>query len=116
MDHTPTFLFWGLFPFLPPFVFYFFSLTTIFIWHSGKDLTMQEIQEMWVPSLDWEDPLEQEMATHCSVSAWEFPWTEEPGGHQSIGSQSQACLSNYSHAHTHDHQPFCYHCYCFHVA
>ena len=30
----------------------------------------------------WEDPLEKEMATHCSVLAWRIPWTEEPGGHK----------------------------------
>ena len=35
----------------------------------------------------WEDPLEKEMATHCSILAWETPWTEEPGGLQSVGSQ-----------------------------
>ena len=37
--------------------------------------------------LKWEDPLEKEMATHYSILAWEIPWTEEPGGLQSIGSQ-----------------------------
>ena len=41
---------------------------------------MQETQEMWVPSLGWEDPLEKEIATHSSILAWEIPWTEEPGG------------------------------------
>ena len=35
--------------------------------------------------LSWEDPLEEEMATHSSVLAWEIPWTEEPGGLQSMG-------------------------------
>ena len=44
-------------------------------------------QEMQVPSLVREDPLEKEMATHSSVLAWEIPWTEEPGGLQSTGSQ-----------------------------
>ena len=38
-------------------------------------------------SLGWEDPLEEGMATHCSVLAWRIPWTEEPGGLQSTGSQ-----------------------------
>ena len=38
-------------------------------------------------SLSWEDPLEEEMANHSSILAWEIPWTEEPGGLQSIGSQ-----------------------------
>ena len=41
---------------------------------------MQEIQEMWVQSLGWEDPLEEEMTTHSSILAWEIPWTEEPAG------------------------------------
>ena len=45
------------------------------------------VQETWVQSLGWEDPLEKEMATHSSILAWEIPWTEEPGGLQSTGSQ-----------------------------
>ena len=40
-----------------------------------------------VQSLGQEDPLEEEMATHSSILAWRIPWTEEPGGLQSIGSQ-----------------------------
>ena len=44
-------------------------------------------QETWVRSLDWEDPLEEGMATHPSILAWRIPWTEEPGGLQSVGSQ-----------------------------
>ena len=40
-----------------------------------------------VGSLGWEDPLEKEMATHSSIIAWKFSWTEEPGGLQSMGSQ-----------------------------
>ena len=47
------------------------------------------MQEMRAQSLGQEDPLEEEMATHSSVLAWEIPWTEEPGGLQSVGSQSQ---------------------------
>ena len=43
------------------------------------------MQETWVHFLGWEDPLEEEMATHCSILAWEIPWTEEPGGPQSTG-------------------------------
>ena len=43
-------------------------------------LPMKEMQEMQVQSLDQEDPLEKEMATHSSVLAWEIPWTEEPEG------------------------------------
>ena len=45
------------------------------------------MQEIWSRSPGWEDPLEKEMATHCSVLAWEISWTEEPGGLQSKGSQ-----------------------------
>ena len=44
------------------------------------------VQETWVPSLGWEDPLEKEMATHSSTVAWKIPWTEEPGRLQSVGS------------------------------
>ena len=55
---------------------------------SGKYLpAMQETQETWVRSLGQEDPLEEETATHSSILAWEIPWTEEPGGLQSMGSQ-----------------------------
>ena len=43
--------------------------------------------ETWVRSLGWEDPLEKEMATHSNTLAWKIPWTEEPGGLQSTGSQ-----------------------------
>ena len=46
-------------------------------------------QETWVQSLGWKDPLEEDMATHSSILAWRIPWTEEPGGLQSVGSQSQ---------------------------
>ena len=46
---------------------------------------MQEMQERWVLSLGQEDPLEKEMATHSSILAWRIPWTEEPGGLQSMG-------------------------------
>ena len=45
------------------------------------------MQETWVRSLDSEDPLEQEMATHSCILAWEIPWTEEPGRLQSMGLQ-----------------------------
>ena len=45
------------------------------------------MQETWVPSLGQEDPLENERATHSSILAWRIPWTEEPGGLQSMGSQ-----------------------------
>ena len=48
---------------------------------------MQETEEALVQSLGWEDLLEKEMATRSSILAWEIPWTEEPGGLQSMGSQ-----------------------------
>ena len=51
---------------------------------SGKGPTCK--WEMWVQSLGWEDPLEKDMAIHSSILAWRIPWTEEPGGLQSIGS------------------------------
>ena len=53
---------------------------------------MQETQEMQVKSLDQEDPLEEGTAPHFSILAWRIPWTEEPGGLQSIQSQSQTQL------------------------
>ena len=45
------------------------------------------MQKTQVQSLGWEDPLEKEMATHPSILAWKSPWTEEPGGLQSMGLQ-----------------------------
>ena len=50
--------------------------------------TWPEMQETWVQSLGREDPLENGIATHSSILAWEIPWTEEPRGLQSIGSQT----------------------------
>jgi len=49
--------------------------------------TKQKPQKTWVQSLGWEDPLKEGMATHSSLLAWRIPWTEEPGGLQSMGSQ-----------------------------
>ena len=46
-----------------------------------------EMQDTQVRSLSQEDPLEEEMATHSSILAWGIPWTEEPGGLESMGSQ-----------------------------
>ena len=48
---------------------------------------MKETQEMQIRSLGQEDPLEKEMATHSSILLWDIPWTEGPGGLQSMGSQ-----------------------------
>ena len=63
---------------------------------------MQETQEMQVHSLGEEDPLEKGMATHSSILAWEVPWTEEPGGLQSMGSQRAG--HNWATEHTHTHR------------
>ena len=61
----------------------------VILWASQvKNLpAMQETWEMWVQSLSPEDPLEEEMATHSSILSWRIPWTEEPCGLQSMGSQ-----------------------------
>ena len=45
------------------------------------------MQEMWIPSLGQENPLEKEMAAHSSILAWKIPWTEKPSGLQSLGLQ-----------------------------
>ena len=55
-------------------------------WLSGKESPAN--QETKAELLGWEDPLEKEMAAHSSIPAWEIPWTEEPGGLQSMGSQT----------------------------
>ena len=49
--------------------------------------THLSMQETWFQSLGWEDPLEKEMATQSSILVWKIPWTEEPGGLQSMGLQ-----------------------------
>ena len=60
---------------------------------SGASLIAQSVknlramQETWVHSLGWEDPLEKEMATQSSILSWRIPWTEEPGRLQSMVSQ-----------------------------
>ena len=63
--------------------------------------SVQETQEMWARSLGWEDPLEKKMATHSSILAWKIPWTEEPGGLQSVGPR-RVC---HDEAHTHGYIP-----------
>ena len=55
--------------------------------HGGSVNNPPAMQETWILSLDWEDPLEKETATHSSILAWEIPRTEEPGGPRSMGSQ-----------------------------
>ena len=49
---------------------------------------LSAMQDTWVRSQDWEYLLEKEMATHSKILAWKIPWTEEPGGLQSMGSRS----------------------------
>ena len=56
------------------------------------------MQEMWVRSLGWEDPLEKEMATLSSTLAWRIPWAEEPGGLQSMGSQELDMTERLTHS------------------
>ena len=58
------------------------------------------MQETWVQSLGWEDPLEEGTATHSSILAWRILWREEPGGLQSIGLESQTWLSDQVCTHT----------------
>ena len=55
---------------------------------------LQEMQEARVQSLGWEDPLEEEMATHANIPAWKIPWTEEPGGLVHGVARSQTRLSD----------------------
>jgi len=55
-------------------------------WLRGKESACQAGE--WVQSLGWEDPLEEEMATHSSILAWKIPWTEESCRQQSVGSQT----------------------------
>ena len=59
-------------------------------------MLMREKQERQVGSLGWEDPPDKEMAIHFSILAWEIPWTEEPGGLQSTGSQSRTRLDTHT--------------------
>ena len=66
------------------------------------------MQETWVQSRAWEDSLEEGMATHSSNLAWKLQWTEEPGGLQSIGSESRTRLSDqhfHFHFFQHPHHP-----------
>ena len=60
---------------------------------------MQETQETWVRSLGRDDLLEKEMATYSSILAWEIPWTEEPGGLQSMGLQKSDMTEHTLHTH-----------------
>ena len=68
---------------------------------SGKETAYQcrRHKKSQVRSLGWEDPLEEGMARHSSILAWRVPWTEEPGGPQSMGSLSWTQLSDWTHVH-----------------
>ena len=69
----------------------------MYIWTSLVAQVVKNLpvmQETWIPSLDLEDPLKKGMATHSSILAWRIPWTKEPGGLQSMESQSQTQLSD----------------------
>ena len=69
------------------------------------------MQETRIPSLSWEDPLEEEMATHSSILAWKISCTEEPDGLQSMGFQrvrhdlatEHTHTDTHTHRHTHTH-------------
>ena len=64
-----------------------------FSYSSGSEVKHSPaMKETWVQPLGQEDPLEKEMAAHSSILSWRLPWTEEPGGLQSIGSHSQTRL------------------------
>ena len=63
----------------------FWAVLQILMGSEGKESTA--MQETWIWTLTWENPLEKGMATHSSILAWRIPWTEEPGGPQSMGSQ-----------------------------
>ena len=62
-----------------------------------KERIFLPMQETRVAFLGREDPLEEEMATHSSILAWEIPWTEEPGRVQSMGSQRVGCSEETKH-------------------
>ena len=68
-------------------------ISPLFSGSSGVSLVAQSVknlpamQETWVRSLGWEDPLEKGMAINSGILAWRIPWTEEPGGPQSMESQ-----------------------------
>ena len=62
-----------------------------------KCLPVQEVQETGVQSPGREDPLEQGMATHSRILAWKIPWTEDPGGLQSVGSRRVGCYWAHTH-------------------
>ena len=59
------------------------------------------MQEMWVRSLGWKDPLEEGVATHSSILAWKIPWTEEPGGYSPWARKKNMTeVTEYADSHT----------------
>ena len=67
------------------------------------------MQDTWIQSLGWEDPLEKRMTTHTSILAWRNPWTEEPGGIQSMGHKELGhnWVNNYLHENLQDETSKC---------
>ena len=57
-------------------------------------------QQMQLPSLDSQDPLEKEMATHCSILVWESPWTKEPGRLYCPWVDKESDMTEHTHSHT----------------
>ena len=86
-------IFWKLLPHFVVNAHFSMQLLTSLVTQMEKNLPA--IQETWLWSLDWEDPLEKGMATHSSILAWNSPGTEEPGGLQSTGLQSRTQLRNW---------------------
>ena len=81
-------------------VFLFFRIIYIDFWASLRAQLVKNLpamQESQIQSLGREDPLEKEMATHSSIFAWRIPWTEEPGGLQSMGSQESDTTQQLNH-------------------
>ena len=60
----------------------------LFVREFNQVKRLPTVRETWVQSLGQEDPLEKEMAIHSCILAWKIPWTEQPGGLQSMGSQN----------------------------
>ena len=68
-------------------IYHFIRHTILLSFPGGSVVKNPPMQETWVRSLGWEDPLEKGMPTHSSIFAWILPWTVEPGRLQSLGSQ-----------------------------
>ena len=83
-----------------------------YIWASLVAQMVKTLPTMWeipVQILSQEDPREKRMATHSNILAWRIPWTEEPGGLQSMGLQRiRHDWATYTHTHTHSHSIYSY--------